>query len=206
MGEAKETPELAEVQAIFQKVQQLRQAPGDGSGAESPAGQGQAAPGSRPNIVVFDRKHKALQKTETEEEPSSKVTAIYLGIAAAVILFAAGIITVQVAGVPGGFAVGSQEGETMLLAEAHRLLSQGDVARARTRLLVGEPERRAGVAFALAQTYDPNFLRPLQNANGVPDPSEAERWYRKWYELAALSGLEMDAGRLQRIVNSMQKH
>ena len=57
-----------------------------------------------------------------------------------------------------------------------------------------------------AQTYDPNFLRPLQNANGVPDPSEAERWYRKWYELAARSGLEMDAGRLQRIVNSMQKH
>jgi len=206
MGEAKENPELAEVQAIFLNVQQLSQTPGDGSGAESLAGQGQRAPGSRPNIVVFDRKHKALQKTETEEEPSSKVTAVYLGIAAAVILFAAGIITVQVAGLPGGFAVGNQESEAVLLTDAHRLLSQGDVARARTRLLRGQPERRAGVAFALAQTYDPNFLRPLQNANGVPEPSEAERWYRKWYELAGQSGLEMDAGRLQRIINSMQKH
>jgi hypothetical protein len=206
MGEAKENPELAEVQAIFLNVQQLSQAPGDGSAADSLAGQGQAAPGSRPNIVVLDRKHKALQKTETEEEPSSKVTAIYLGIAAAVILFAAGIITVQVGGLPGGFAVGSQESEGVLLTEAHRLLSQGDVARARARLLRGGPERRAGVAFALAQTYDPNFLRSLPNANSVPEPSEAERWYRKWYELAGQSGLEMDAGRLQRMINSMQKH
>jgi hypothetical protein len=200
MGESKENPELAEVQAILLKVQQLSQ----GSGAQPSAGKAQAASRVPPNMVVFDRKHNALQKVEQGE--SSKRTAVYLGIAAAVIIFGAGIIATQIMGTPGYLTVGGNaENEAGLLTEVHRLLGQGDVTRAQTSLLRAEPEKRAGVAFALAQTYDPNYLRSLPNANRSADPSEAARWYKKWYELAVQSGLKMDAGQLQRIVNSMQK-
>jgi hypothetical protein len=200
MGESKENPELAEVQAILLKVQQLSQS----SAAQPSAGKAQAASRVPSNMLVFDRKHNALQKVEQVE--SSKRTAVYLGIAAAVIIFAAGIIAAQIMGTPGYLTVGGNAGnEAGLLTEVHRLLGQGDVARAQTSLLRAEPEKRAGVAFALAQTYDPNYLRSLPNANIAADPSEAARWYKKWYELAVQSGLKMDAGQLQRIVNSMQK-
>jgi hypothetical protein len=65
------------------------------------------------------------------------------------------------------------------------------------------PEERAELAFMLAQSFDPNYLRTLPKANGAPDRAEAERWYKKWYELAVNSGLEMDSGRLKRIINAM---
>ena len=86
-------------------------------------------------------------------------------------------------GTPGYLTVGGNaENEAGLLTEVHRLLGQGDVTRAQTSLLRAEPGNGAGVAFALAQTYDPNYLRSLPNANSTPNPSEAARWYRKWYE------------------------
>jgi hypothetical protein len=41
-------------------------------------------------------------------------------------------------------------------------------------------------------------------SNSLPDRVQAEAWYRKWHEIAVNSGLEMDGGRLQRIINAMR--
>ncbi len=163
--------------------------------------------GSRPNMVVFDRKHKALQKTETAEEPSAKVTAVYLGIAARY-PFRAGIIAVQIAGLPGGFAVGSQESEAALLTEAHRLLSQGDVAQRQNPLDVRRSLSAAPAWHSrLRNPTIPTSCVPCRRRKRRPRSFERrQRWYRKWYDLAVQSGLEMDAGQLQRIINAMQKH
>ncbi len=90
-----------------------------------------------------------------------------------------------------------------VLTEARTLLSQGDVALARSVLLSGQPDREADLAFTLAQSYDPNYLRSLPKADSSADSIEAERWYRIWYELALKSGLDMDGERLKRIINAM---
>ncbi len=47
------------------------------------------------------------------------------------------------------------------------------------------------------------IFKPCLKANNIPNKAEAEHWYKKWYELAAQSGLEMDSGRLQRLINAM---
>lgn len=97
-----------------------------------------------------------------------------------------------------------KEDDAKLIAEARRLLLEGDTVAARRRLQEGEPDKLAEIAFILAQSYDPNYLRTLSKVNAKADRVQAERWYRKWYELALGSGLEMDSGRLQRIINAMQ--
>jgi hypothetical protein len=97
-----------------------------------------------------------------------------------------------------------KKNEVILLTEARRLIGEGDVESARKRLMQGGPEARADVAFLLAQTFDRNYLRSLPTSNSLPDRVQAEAWYRKWYEIAANSGLEMDSGRLQRIINAMR--
>jgi hypothetical protein len=96
-----------------------------------------------------------------------------------------------------------RKSEGVALTEARRLLAEGNVAAARKQLLDGGPEVRAELAFLLAQSFDPNYLRTLPASNSLPDRIEAERWYKKWYELAVNSGLAMDSGRLQRIIKAM---
>lgn len=97
-----------------------------------------------------------------------------------------------------------KKNDVILLTEARRLIGEGDVESARKRLMQGGPEARADIAFLLAQTFDPNYLRSLPASNSLPDRAQAERWYKKWYELAVNSGLEMDNGRLQRIIKAMR--
>jgi hypothetical protein len=200
---AKENPELAEVRAILSRVQRLGDAPEQASGGAGDAGAAQKP--SRPDIGVFDRKRAVIEQAQQGPEPKSKLAAIIFGAAgavtaAAVILFATGVIQL-----PGAYAPMTPEGEASLLTQAHRQFSQGDIIRARNSLWQGGPERHAEVAFALAQSYDPNYLQSLPKANGGADASEAARWYRKWYDLAVQSGLEMDPGQLQRIINAMPK-
>ena len=123
-------------------------------------------------------------------------------MAAIAILFATGIVSP-----PGEAPALSHQEEDALLTDARRLLSEGNVSMREDPCCCGAVQQaHADVAFVLAQSYDPNYLQSLPNANSAADPSEAARWYRKWYELAVRSGLEMDPGRLQRVINAMPKH
>ncbi len=225
MREAKEDPGLAEVKAVLRKLQRIDPAEEDGldlagesAKALMPAHPRSQAAGKE-SISVFDRKHAAMNPASKASSKRSHTPLIAAGavFGAAALIFATGIFykTHPEGTAPREEAAAplkpqeegqSQETEGRLVADARRLLGEGDVALARTRLLKGEPESRPDVAFTLAQSYDPNYLQSLAKANAEPDRSEAERWYKKWYELAVQSGLEMDSSRLQRIINAMHSH
>jgi hypothetical protein len=202
---AKENPELAEVRAILSKVQRLGQAPEETPGAGEPAGQAQKPAPGRSGISVFDRKRAVMQVAQEEPDGVGQRAAIFMGAlgiiaAAAVIMFATGVFNFSSEPLPL-----TPEAQTTLLTQVHQLFAQGDVVSARNSLSRGGPQRNASFAFALAQSYDPNYLQSLPNANSGPDISEAARWYKKWYELAVQSGLQMDPGQLQRIIGGLQR-
>ena len=209
MRGAKDNPELAEVRAILLKVQRLGLEPEE----EDPAAAGLAPPspaakalaGRPANIAVFDRKAKAVQTSGPETRGKGHL-ALYLGAAAALVAAIAILFAAEIVSPPGAAPALSHQEADALLTDARRLLSEGNVSAARSLLLRGAAEAHADVAFVLAQSYDPNYLQSLPNANSAADPSEAARWYKKWYELAVRSGLEMDPGRLQRVINAMPKH
>ncbi len=87
----------------------------------------------------------------------------------------------------------SAEVEKAMFTKSRRLLETGDVAGAR---LVFEFLARKGSArgaFALAQTYDTEFLESLSVRGGVrPDMAKAMKWYRE----AARLGSEPASTRL----------
>ena len=223
MRKAREDPKLAEVKAVLKKLQRLdvsteaqpspdpivsipsRNVPPDGSANQL--------------LSIFERKQAAFSIRSAG--PSSIRSAgprlsqrrvVYAAAAVALIAGASVIVAVHKA-LNSPTDIGrseerspmrDQKNEGILLTEARRLLGEGDVAAARQRLMQGGPEVRAELAFLLAQSFDPNYLRLLPASNGLPDRVEAERWYKKWYELAVNSGLEMDSGRLQRIIKAMR--
>jgi hypothetical protein len=88
--------------------------------------------------------------------------------------------------------------------QAQRLIEEGKIVAGRELLLAGPAEQMADAALALARSYDPNSLRLIPNADASADPVEAERWYRRWHELAALQGVALDAPRLDRIIKAMK--
>jgi hypothetical protein len=77
------------------------------------------------------------------------------------------------------------------------------VQAARAELLRVAQEGSADVAWAIARSYDPNFLGMLSDADAGPDVAEATRWYRAWYDIAVKQGLVADSVSLDRIVRSM---
>lgn len=90
------------------------------------------------------------------------------------------------------------------ISQAEQLMSAGKVTDARQLLQDDLAERVAEASLMLARSYDPNALRLIQGANADADIAEAERWYRRWYELAARNGLTMDPERLNRIIQAMR--
>lgn len=214
MRDAKEDPNLAEVKAVLKKLQRL-DLPSNGdierdqkTALHRPSPAKNAPPPVRSGMDVFDRKHAAIAVRPVV--PKSKLPIYMLGgaiiIGGGAALFATGIVKSPGSRVSQNPAAPAQnkEAEALLVRDARRMLSEGDVTQARARLLLGGPTIHAELAFMLAQSYDPNYLRTLPKANGAPDRSEAERWYKKWYELAISSGLEMDSERLNRIINAMK--
>jgi hypothetical protein len=91
-----------------------------------------------------------------------------------------------------------------LLRHALLNMSSGRVQAARSELLGIDPEGSADVAWALARSYDPNFLSTLARADAAPDIAEATRWYRTWYALAVKEGLVADTVSPERIIRSMR--
>ncbi len=210
MRGAKDDPELAEVRAILLKVQRLGLEPEEDAPSRSPAPAGpaakaQAGPPHWPMSPYLTGKLRQSRNPGRKHAPKPVCRFIWAprerSWRAIAILFATGIMSP-----PGEAPALSHQEADALLTDARRLLSEGNVSIARALLLRGGAGAHADVAFVLAQSYDPNYLQSLPNADSTPDPSEAARWYKKWYELAVRSGLEMDPGRLQRIINAMPKH
>jgi hypothetical protein len=92
------------------------------------------------------------------------------------------------------------------LQVASDLVASGQVRAARDVLLRVTKEESADVAWALARTYDPNFLVTIQAADAAPDVAEATRWYRTWYDIAVKQGLVADSVSLDRIIRSMSSN
>ncbi len=88
-------------------------------------------------------------------------------------------VRIAAAQVPPQPAV-SAEMEADMLAKSRRLLEVGDVAGARLVFDFLARQGSARGAFALAQTYDPEFLDSLDVRGGVrADMAQAMQWYRE---------------------------
>ena len=91
-----------------------------------------------------------------------------------------------------------------VLQTAMAQMTSGRVQAARRELLDIAADGSADVAWALARSYDPNFLNAIPGADAVPDIVEATRWYRRWYAIAVEQGLVADSVPLERIIRSMR--
>ena len=88
-----------------------------------------------------------------------------------------------------------------VLQNALQHMASGRVQAARTELV--RTEASADVAWALARSYDPNFLGTIQTADAAPDVVQATRWYRTWHTLAVKEGLVADSVPVERIIRSI---
>src|SRR5262249_52610068 len=160
MRRAKQEPKLDEVKFVLRKLQRLDPSTEEEATAASP-------PGAVIKADVRISGRKALAKGN-HGRPGRRI-AFYLSaagaiIVAAIILFDGGIRNFldnsKIAAGKSAPAALIQEDQSdgALLTEARQALSEGDALRARSALLRAEPERRAKVAFMLAQSYDPNYL------------------------------------------------
>jgi len=96
-------------------------------------------------------------------------------------------VSVQIDGsaAPARPKVSAQEVEDML-ARSRKLLEIGDIAGARLMLDYLARQDSPRGAFALAQTYDPQFLENLSVRGGVrPNMAKALQWYRKAAQLGS---------------------
>jgi hypothetical protein len=91
-----------------------------------------------------------------------------------------------------------------VLQRALHNMTSGRVLAARSELLRIDPEGSVDVAWALARSYDPNFLSTVPAADAAPNIAEATRWYRTWYALAVKEGLVADSVSPERIIRSMR--
>jgi hypothetical protein len=203
MRRAKEEPKLDEVKFVLRKLQSL-----DPSALEKASAVSTAGALTKTDAPLSSRKPAAKAKP-------GRLIVLYFFAAGAIIVSAIILLSTGIGNFPGSWKIAAGKSgpagvieedpkENALLTEARQALSAGDTLEARNLLLRAEPGHHAKVAFMLAQSYDPNYLQTLAKTNGLPDKAEAKRWYEKWYELAVQSGLEMNSGRLQRIINAMR--
>jgi hypothetical protein len=104
---------------------------------------------------------------------------------------------------PGGTPAGPADSTD--ISHAAHLLDSGAITQARQLLQAHATARQsADVALALARSYDPNFIAGLPSSDAAPDPAEAERWYRRWYEIAVKEGLISETVPLERVIRAMR--
>jgi len=97
------------------------------------------------------------------------------------------------------------KGPPPALKAAMALMSSGAVRAARQQLLAMAADGSPDVAWALARSYDPNFLGTIPAADASPDIGEASRWYRAWHAGAVKEGLVDDSVSLERIIRAMRQ-
>lgn len=86
---------------------------------------------------------------------------------------------------------------------ASELMASGRVQAARAALLGATPGDSPDIAFALARSYDPNYLATLPSADAAANVAEAKRWYRTWYDIAVRQGLVSNGVPLERLIRSL---
>jgi nitrate reductase NapE component len=96
-----------------------------------------------------------------------------------------------------------QDAPAAITGDAQTLLEAGRVVEAR-KALVDLPVKSPEAALTLARSYDPNYLRQIPNPNAAADPTEAERWYRTWRDIASERGLVLEPDRFDRIIKAMR--
>jgi hypothetical protein len=84
------------------------------------------------------------------------------------------------------------------------LMTSGQIRAARTELLRLAAQDSVYAAWALARSFDPNYLTTVPGADAGPDIAEAARWYRTWYAISVKQGLVADSVSLDRIIRSMR--
>ena len=89
------------------------------------------------------------------------------------------------------------------LQAASGFVASGRIQAARAELLQVAQEGSPDVAWALARSYDPNFLSTISTADAGPNIVEATRWYRIWYDIAVKQGLVAESVSLERIIRAM---
>lgn len=85
------------------------------------------------------------------------------------------------------------------------LTASGQVQAARAALLRVMPNDSADVAWALARSYDPNYLATIAAPDAGPDITEATRWYRTWYDIAVRQRQVSDNVSLERVIRAMTR-
>lgn len=218
----REDKNLAELKAVLKKLHHLD--------LPSDANQGSKDSYTLPNrsefqgqsdLKIFDRKLAVIEANnpaEKRQAPSWMRLAAFglvLGVAVVVVAIGQGVVPgvsltmekgleLHTTAGPALKANAQKSDSSLALSEARRLLNEGDVVKTRETLLAASSTQTPEIIFLLAQSYDPNYLRSIAKSNAEPDRVQAERWYRKWHELAQNAGLEMDNTRLKRIINAMQ--
>lgn len=222
---ARESRSLAEVKAVLEKLHRLDLPPDrEEERTKNPASLAiqRSEVQGKSDLGGFDRKLALINSVSQDanrppRQGSLRIVlyALILGIVFVIAAINQGLVPGVSLTIANGLvlnttgnavlAVGAEKSAVaVVLAEARRLLQDGDVVKTRQTLLAANSMETPEIVFLLAQSYDPNYLRSLSKSNAEPDRVLAERWYRKWHELAQNAGLEMDNVRLKRIINSMQ--
>lgn len=215
----REDPKLSEVKAVLQRLQKISAEPDAADAAAMPE-----AAAERPRVPVAvslagvagvlvvagvvaflalnqptTSTNPALQPSAVAEPraaaPESKPAAVPQGLA---IPSGPAAVTPSALQPPGPKAI------RPALEAALGHLTSGRVLAARRELLALVSEDAADVAWALARSYDPNFLGTIPAADAGPDVAQATRWYRAWYAAAVKQGLVADSVSLERIIGSMR--
>jgi hypothetical protein len=222
MKSVDENSELAEVKAVLRHLQQLEipqpkaePLPLNALTARSGRAQVSGTIAPKSHLAVFEKKHAVVSGGELSGRPAKKLPRAALAAVAGVVCLGAvvGVWTFKHSRQPasGRANVEAEKpaqtdvavSDPAVLTDARSLLSTGSVLEARLRLIrhgATTPE----IAFMIAQSYDPNYIKSLAKSDAAPDPGQAEYWYRRWYDLAVSSGLDMDQERLMRIINAMR--
>ncbi|MEM9030907.1 MAG: hypothetical protein AAGC70_21315 [Pseudomonadota bacterium] len=104
---------------------------------------------------------------------------------------------------PGASPVATAPTKGKALDRARELFASGKIKEGRTVLTAARPEQSPDVAWALARSFDPRFLRSVPNANSGHDVAQAARWYRVWHATAQRQGLVSSRMDVEKIIRSM---
>jgi hypothetical protein len=116
---------------------------------------------------------------------------------------APGVVTAPAALPEGPLSAATTVSPAVEAAQA--LMSAGRVQAARQQLLAMVSDGSPNVPWALARSYDPNYLETIEGADAGPDVVEATRWYRAWHAAAVKQGMITDSVSLEKIIRSMQR-